>query len=194
MGLIDLLQDVPVQLFYGEPYNVVSSLIKWDPLFQAVYISEDYTPYARMREESLKQLDSLDVHIITNHILLPSVDALMTGNASPYKIFSGFKNSFQKKIKVPFPVKILRKNFLKGPIPGTITLSDTKKFYTEKKERFGPGGRKNALEVLNNIKEFRNYAETRSSPSLKTTGLSAHLKFGTISIREFWAVLSTDKI
>ena len=37
------------------------------------------------------------------------------------------------------------------------------------------------------IKNFKNYNKTRNNPSIPTTRLSAHIKFGTLSIREvYW--------
>jgi deoxyribodipyrimidine photo-lyase len=46
------------------------------------------------------------------------------------------------------------------------------------------GGRKNALAILENISDFKDYDKKRDYPSEKTTNLSGHHKFGTISIRE----------
>ena len=47
------------------------------------------------------------------------------------------------------------------------------------------GGRKEALKILKNLDKFRNYDKIRDFPALnQTTQISAHNKFGTISIRE----------
>ena len=47
------------------------------------------------------------------------------------------------------------------------------------------GGRKEALKILKNLDKFRDYDKVRDFPGLnQTTMLSAHNKFGTISVRE----------
>jgi deoxyribodipyrimidine photo-lyase len=54
------------------------------------------------------------------------------------------------------------------------------------------GGRKEALKILKNIREFKNYENTRNTLSLETTNLSAYLKFGCLSIREvYYKLLKT---
>jgi deoxyribodipyrimidine photo-lyase len=46
------------------------------------------------------------------------------------------------------------------------------------------GGRTAGLHILKKIRDFREYEHTRDTLRLSTTHLSAHLKFGTVSIRE----------
>jgi deoxyribodipyrimidine photo-lyase len=56
------------------------------------------------------------------------------------------------------------------------------------------GGRSNALKMtLRNMKAFKDYHKERDFPALqKTTRMSPHLKFGTVSIREmYWAIRDT---
>lgn len=49
------------------------------------------------------------------------------------------------------------------------------------------GGRENALAILKNIKNFKEYDNTRDFPTKNTTNLSAYLKFNVLSIREvYW--------
>jgi len=50
------------------------------------------------------------------------------------------------------------------------------------------GGRKNALVIFNHIKKFKYYAKTNDTMALSTTMLSAHNKFGTVSIREVYYI------
>ena len=54
-------------------------------------------------------------------------------------------------------------------------------------EIFARGGRKNAQKVLNRLADFNDYDTDRDIPAKEaTTGLSAHNKFGTVSIREVY--------
>src|SRR4029079_12394790 len=51
------------------------------------------------------------------------------------------------------------------------------------------GGSKLGLKILTHIDQFKNYAHSHDIPSRATTHLSAHLKFGTISIRQaYWEI------
>jgi deoxyribodipyrimidine photo-lyase len=60
---------------------------------------------------------------------------------------------------------------------------------TSNPKLFRKGGRKEALKILNKISKLKNYGEDRDIPAKQgTSGLSAHHKFGTVSVREtFWA-------
>ncbi|MCX7847016.1 MAG: FAD-binding domain-containing protein, partial [bacterium] len=49
------------------------------------------------------------------------------------------------------------------------------------------GGRREALRILGDLGGFKEYAKTRDFPARPTTGLSAHIKFGTVSLREVYA-------
>jgi deoxyribodipyrimidine photo-lyase len=54
------------------------------------------------------------------------------------------------------------------------------------------GGRRRALEILGRLEDFRRYPEERDLPALDgTTSLSAHHKFGTVSVRETHAALTS---
>lgn len=56
-------------------------------------------------------------------------------------------------------------------------------FYEKNSNLATKGGRSNGLQILEKIKNFKNYNKTRNTPSLPTTKLSAHLHFTTVSIR-----------
>jgi deoxyribodipyrimidine photo-lyase len=52
---------------------------------------------------------------------------------------------------------------------------------------YAKGGRNEGLKILNQIQTHKNYERERDFPAIKgTTNLSAHIKFGTVSIREVY--------
>ncbi len=59
--------------------------------------------------------------------------------------------------------------------------------YNKSECLFTKGGREHAISVLEDINDHSDYDNKRDYPSIKgTTGLSAHNKLGTVSIREFY--------
>ena len=76
-------------------------------------------------------------------------------------------------------LKILKKNYSKE------IISDIQIKKSEIRNEEIRGGRKEAMKIIKNLGNFRNYDKVRDFPGLnQTTMLSAHNKFGTISIRE----------
>jgi len=68
-------------------------------------------------------------------------------------------------------------------------FKDVKQFYMNNDKVNVHGGRKNALKILKNIGNFKNYSKCRDLLTYKTTFLGAHNHFSTVSIREvYWAI------
>ena len=89
-----------------------------------------------------------------------------------------------KKNKISFHriIKNIKKNYSKE------IISDDKIKNSKIKNNEIIGGRREALKILKNLDKFRNYDKIRDFPGLnQTTMLSAHNKFGTISIREIYS-------
>nr|WP_280954397.1 deoxyribodipyrimidine photo-lyase [Methanohalophilus levihalophilus] len=84
-------------------------------------------------------------------------------------------------------------NFFKGNIKGE-DRGILKHILKDRNENlYSKGGRENGLEILDNPKRFENYQDERDYPALDaTTGLSAHNKFGTVSIREVYHCLADE--
>lgn len=164
---------------------------------EAVFVNRDYTPFARQRDKRLQAIcEKLGVtwHSFSDYLLVePEKGTKDDGN--PYMVFTPFyrKNRVKDLRKVDgYKVE----NFLETPFDsplsgGKVTEGWAKKFFARQglvwnQILAAKGGRGEALyqrELL-----AQNYDETRNFPSLNTTTyLSAHHKFGTISIREsYW--------
>jgi deoxyribodipyrimidine photo-lyase len=104
----------------------------------------------------------------------------------PYLVFTVFYNkSKQNPIQKPHTARV--HNFFHG----TIKCSETENIYHKiladhNKNIAVNGGHENALKILHNLPDLKDYADTRDIPWLDTSHLSAHLKFGTISVREVY--------
>ena len=179
-------------LFYGEAELVIQNLLDSNN-FKAVYFNRDYTPFSRMRDEKIYNLcKDKKIELKTFHdALLTSPKDGLKEDKTPYTVFTPFFKKNSQKI----PEK--RKTVDSSSKFSNLILDYEKDFSfllelsqnIPKLEKVAlKGGRVEGLKLLNNIKNIQNYNSERDIPSLiGTSRLSAHHKFGTVSIREsYW--------
>jgi len=108
---------------------------------------------------------------------------------SPYLKFSLYYN-IAKTIKVNSIKKNKFGNFInRNKKFKNEFLGNIDKFYVTKSNILVNGGRSNALKILKNVKDFKNYNQTHDYPLYETTHLSPYLKFNVVSIREVYFAL-----
>jgi deoxyribodipyrimidine photo-lyase len=177
--------------FYGDTVDVIEKIIKNSDKyeFKSLYISKDYTFFAKKRESDLEKFckkNDLSLFVIENHMLL-GVDIVKKDNGEFYRKFTPYYRA-ALKYKVEKPTKTTKKNF----ILKTFKLSnefkkDINMFYDENKDIIVRGGRSNAIKILKKIKDYSDYNHSREIPSIRgTTYLSAYLKFNVVSVREVY--------
>tara|TARA_R100001163_G_C5066224_1_gene204521 strand:+ start:246 stop:1637 length:1392 start_codon:yes stop_codon:yes gene_type:complete len=180
--------------FYGTPSTVLKKILNKDTDIEAVYVNYDVTPYSKKRDESMKKVcDSLDVEFVSNDdLLLNPVGSITTsGDKDVYQKFTPYYNKAKSKtIAKPDTTKI--KNFAGSStkIVGQYTKSLTS-FYKKNPKNLEKGGRKAGLEILKDIKEFKDYDKKRDCFDYQTTHLSGYLKFGCVSIREAYHAIKS---
>ncbi len=160
-----------------------------------LFVNNDYTPFSRKRDEEIKTLCK-EYNIIFNSyhdIPLNSPESI-----KPYQIFTPYYN-VAKLIEVNKPkncnfnfkkFKDLSKNFDTLPISELNNMLKKTNLNTAKLRQIG--GRSNGIILLKKTKNL-NYSDDRNYPSKSTTRLSAHIKFGTISIREVYHYIYKTK-
>jgi deoxyribodipyrimidine photo-lyase len=157
--------------------DAITQLVKENNI-KVIGFSADYTPFARKRDKLIADLAEL----VTTHDCLLLGKPVGTSDDSPYKVFSPFHKAF-KNTKIPTPSKYIVKNWSNLILDGSnISIDD---FPTDISPAIN-GGRKEGLEILKNIKIQSKYNINRNQLSYNTTHLSAHNKFGTVSIREVY--------
>ena len=192
-SLADLASEIKTQggqlhTFYGNNTKVLADCIKaWD--INIVAFNLDITPYARERDEDIIKLcKKMSVEVKTEHdYFLHPPGSIKTGTGEPYQKFTPYFNT-ASKIKVPSPSakKQLPFKTKDANIPNKISLEQAMKRFT----RINPnilvrGGRPQALQLLlRAVRTITNYNAIHNDLSLKTSELSASIKFGCISIRE----------
>lgn len=194
----DLLPNV--RLFYTDDSDVsVLQAIHTNEAIGAVFFNRDYSPYARNRDDRIASwCKGKNIHVHGEWGEYSLIDILAMDK--PYKVFGAFANKYISSNRVPLPnnnEKLIvqrLKQAVSMKMPGDKSLlvlpSKLSHFYQNKenKEQHCEGGRKFALQILDRIKNggMGSYGSTRDYPWLEhgTTGISAYLKYGCVSIRE----------
>lgn len=174
-----------LSLFYGSTDEIIENIAK-NSQIQAVYTNADYTPFARKRDKQLATFcKKLDIHVrFFDDTLLNVPGTVLTGSGQPYKVFTPFWRA-ASKLPVAKDTRFAYSNFLNKPIKGELSKKELHGFLPKPNTNIAlSGGRTEALKIIKNCASYKDYLKTRDIPALQTTLLSAHLKFGTISVRE----------
>lgn len=178
-------------LFQGDAENVVAGLIRSEGL-GAVHVNRDYTPFSRARDEAIAAAcrEAGAAFVSTGDALLNEPEAVAKAGGGPYTVFTPFFNA-ARSIEVRPPRENSLRNFHSRPVGAETGEAVYDRVLKHGNDRlFRLGGRSEALTVLKRIGRFRDYEKTRDLPAVEgTTGLSPHLKFGTVSVRELYAAV-----
>lgn len=154
--------------------------------FDAVFTNRDYTPFSRQRDFAIAETcESLGIqlHYLADALLNEPEQALKNGQ-TPYKVFTPFFNN-AARLPVAKPQPLVGQHFqsLASDFNFEALKSDVQSKII--------GGRRQALAIINNLSRYRDYQNQRDFPALAATSLlSAHLKFGTCSVREVYHAIS----
>jgi deoxyribodipyrimidine photo-lyase len=193
-SLESLNQDLGNKLmfFYGDNVAVLKTLIDVLDL-DAVFFNRDYSPYAVKRDKDIEELCKKEGIICETaaDYYLYEPGTIKTGTGTFYKKFTPF---YRHVLHIPVENISKKKDFKNiithsGDIRYKIDRAYVMDIYkkNEGKQRMVQGGRKLALERLRSgLSTQSQYDETRDFLKNETTGLSAHIKFGCISIREIY--------
>jgi len=171
----------------GRPQPVLAELIKQQKI-EALFLNRDYTPFSIKRDHSLKVLCrklGIGFHAYGDS-LLHEPEEVQKGNGGPYTMFTPF---FRRASRMPVrrPLRHEFNNFLITPHAREQKSLFKKILNVSNNNIFVHGGRSQALETLKCISRFKTYRRMRDIPAQAgTTCLSAHNKFGTVSIREVY--------
>lgn len=198
--MIESLRDLDNQLrtkgsslpvLYGRSEVVISDLIKKLGI-DAVYVNHDYTPFSRSRDATIMALCKRHgcTFIATEDLLLMgSPEGIYTKKGAPMRMFTPF---YRQWIALSFAKpQRLRKGYFwqkrlplasidldqEGTASGRVLKNINEHLYVH-------GGRSTGKKLVQGIASQGQYRETKDYPVLPTTFLSAHHKFGTVSVRE----------
>ncbi|NIP31646.1 MAG: deoxyribodipyrimidine photo-lyase [Candidatus Dadabacteria bacterium] len=182
-----------LNIFKGDLYKNFESFIG-SMKIDAVFLNEDYSLYSQKRDKKLEKLcgDKKIYFYSFTDLILFKPGSVLNSNKKPYKVFSYFYKKILKE-EVERPTTKIENNFYNKNLKNTFDISKIRDLIVRNNFIEQKGGRNEAISTLENISLFKNYSKERNFPFLdKTTKLSAHLKFGTISSREFyWKIIDT---
>lgn len=172
---------------FGAPRDVLPQIVKRSEA-SALYFNRDYTPFARRRDSEVVQcLRRLGISIRAEHdaLLVPptAVTEDVLWSMRKYRQAVSKLNIYGPASWPGGKVVDLRRR-LRGylrsiPMPPSLSA-----------EMPTAPGRRAALQRLRELKAFASYSRTRHYPAKESlTGLSPHLKFGSISAREMYAAI-----
>lgn len=179
----------------GKPEVVIDQLIS-ELNIEAVFVNQDYTPFSLERDEQIKKVCARKQVIFNSQAdcLLSDPSQIKTLSGKTYQVFTAFYKKAQK-IPVELPenkFKFRANCFYDGHVRDDVKLVQISKKIAPKfnLELAEVGGRMHGLKILKKLTQFQNYTSEKDFPATFTTRLSAHLKFGTLSIREtFYAMV-----
>lgn len=197
--MIESLRDLDKQLklkhgklykFFGKTNNIIENLFKHENI-DAVFINRDYTPFSIKRDEAIYHLcNKYNIQYNSfSDLLLTEPEEILTNAGIPYSVFSAFYKKALKKVILATNKNNYLNFYNKTLSPLLQSQNDKiyKKILSKNNDLIWvKGGRTNGLKLLRNLKKFDNYSRQKDYPIASTTNLSAHIKFGTVSIREVY--------
>jgi len=181
-------------LFEGAAEKVVAGLVRSEGL-GAVYVNRDYTPFSRGRDAAIAAAcrDANAAFVTTGDALLNEPEDVAKAGGGPYAVFTPFFRA-ARSIAVRAPRDSGRRNYHSGAVDGEAGEAVYDRVFRRQNDRlFRKGGRREALAGLKRLGRLRDYEKTHDLPAVEgTTGLSPHLKFGTISVRELHAAVREE--
>ncbi len=179
-------------IFSGIAEEVVAKLIHQLPI-EAVFVNRDYTIFSKERDRKIEKCcadKKIDFHSYAD-ALLHEPEQVLKADKTPYTIYTPAARH-ARQFAIDKPTARASYHFYNKP----IALENDLLFQQLSQQKISglylQGGRKEALKLLEKIKQLQNYKETRDFPNLnKTSHLSAHNKFGTVSVREvYWQIVN----
>jgi deoxyribodipyrimidine photo-lyase len=189
----------------GTQDKIVASLIdtiKSEGYTLDIYLNDDYSEYAMKRDAKIRKVcEARDIYLLrANHKSICNIEETRQDNGKLYQVFTPFyRRAKQQKVREPKTSQIGLRYCFKLGTKTWDTLNRAKAFksfnmtnidylsgFYEERELRQTGGRKEALKILGGLKSLKDYQKTRDTLIIPTSGLSAHIKFGTVTVREVY--------
>jgi deoxyribodipyrimidine photo-lyase len=176
---------------HGDPVDLIPRLAE-ELGVTAVYSNRDYEPAAIARDEAVsRRLASADFRQFKDQVIFEQ-NEILTQGGTPFSVFTPYKNAWLRKLApshlAAYPVAQYAAH-LAPASPQMPTLEQLGFTITDLASIRIPTGMSGAQQLFHDfLDRIDAYAETRDYPAVKGTSyLSAHLRFGTVSIRQLAA-------
>jgi deoxyribodipyrimidine photo-lyase len=191
-SLAEEIKEKSGQLYFfkGNSKSVVEKLLVDLPI-DAVYVNHDYTPFSIKRDQALKTAVEKQGGLFESFddLLLQPPELVHKDNGLPYTVFTPFMKRSRQIDVLPTQQNCFD-NYYNQPIKTSSADYFSKLLKEHHQSLVIPVGYAGAQALLNKAKQLTEYGNLRDFPALgKTSKLSAHNKFGTISIRSVYHTL-----
>jgi deoxyribodipyrimidine photo-lyase len=175
----------------GDPAGVWP-LLAAEAGIDLVVHARDVTPFAAARDAAVTAaLRAVDVRVeaVDDVLLSPDPQVLRTVDGRPYRVFTPYWRA-ARTLPVAAPAAPAGLRLLSPPAAWAFHLPPEIEGHAPP-EPFLRGGRREGERLLVRLGDLGDYATRRDLPADDgTSGLSAHLKFGTVSPREVWHAIA----
>ena len=158
---------------------------------QAVFCNHDYEPAALERDalvEMTLMKNGIEFHHYKDQVIFEQSE-ILTGAKKPFSVFTPYKNAWLKKVDEfylrPYSTEDYFSSLAKCPTAQMPSLDSLGFSKTNLQDLAMPTGESGAEKLFSKFKDrIDQYHELRDFPAMNGGSyLSAHLRFGTISIR-----------
>ena len=171
-------QGKSIQIFYGRPLEIYQKLTEKYNI-ESVFFNEDYEPYAIKRDQEIADFlnkKGINFHTYKDQVIFQK-DEITKADGKPYTVYTPYSKQWLLKFNdqnLEFFASDKKLENLLNIEKQNITLENI----GFKKTNYLFETPKINLEIL------EKYQETRDFPTLETSQISVHLRFGTFSIRK----------
>lgn len=171
--------NASVLVKYGKPLDVWKELLA-EFKAEAIYLNHDYEPYAMQRDEAVKKLfekSKKTFHSYRDHVIFEK-DEVLKADKTPYHVFTPYSKVWFAQLTperyqaFASEKKLNKMADFQFPKVSLKEIGFTKSSITVPKVDFSKS-------TLSGYEKYRN-----SPGDDKTSKAGAHLRFGTVSIRE----------
>jgi deoxyribodipyrimidine photo-lyase len=194
-------KNARLHLFFGKVHEIIEELITKGEI-ESVHFNNDYTIFSKKRDEDICNIckkRKMKCFRYSDSLLINDPRSIVKpSDEKPYTVFTHF---FNRAAEVPVlkPQSNTYSNYYsRDIIPDEIEDRKKEEVYNQILETCNPriysrGGRSQCLKILKNMKKNQDYPHNKDYPAKEaTTGLSAHNKFGTCSIREIYHAMKEN--
>jgi deoxyribodipyrimidine photo-lyase len=165
-----------LQVFYGSPIEILRKLTQ-EYRVSAVFANEDYEPYARERDKEVRTLlDGLGIVLkLSKDQVIFSPEEVLKDDGKPYHIFTPYGRRWTERF--------LREGVRPRATAPGIFATSTSRLLTLSEIGFRKSSKTIPIPAMPAESLISNYHLTRNLPSIESSKVGLHLRFGTISIR-----------
>lgn len=174
-----------IHVMYGKPVEVIDSIYS-KANFEACYINTDYEPYAKERDQEVKnslKAKGVDFHSYKDQVIFEK-DEILTDQGRPYGVYTPYMKKWKSKFKISMTHPYRSQDLLDG----CIEVEDLK--CVESLDELGFVYSPYTLHKPNlDYRSLIDYDTKRDIPDLDgTSNTSVHLRFGFVSVREIASI------